>query len=123
MKYENSATNFEVDLSDLSDDKKAFFKEALTKFRKGVDWVTFEDFVFGSNSPVYSGHKSHLDVFADPLYLALEDMWLELGVKQGMVRRPAREEKSNEQRRRQGGSRQAAQRRNAPKDRHVASSR
>jgi len=36
-------------------------------------------------SPLFSKTRSHRDVLAHPLYVALKEMWLELGVKQGRV--------------------------------------
>jgi hypothetical protein len=57
-------------------------------------WLAFDEFAFRMESPIYSHHRSHLEVHKDPLYLALKDMSLQLGTQQGRVaRRPAKEKK------------------------------
>ena len=69
----------------LTEEEKKFYSQALTKFRQGVPWVSFEQFAFDPGSPIYKRHRSHLEVLKDPFYLALEDMWLQLGVQQGLI--------------------------------------
>ena len=94
------------------------------KFRKNVDWLVFEEFVFGPMSPLYSERKSRLEVIEDPLYLALEDMWLQLGVQQGMVKaETTQEDHAVGKRRQEKRGRQAADRPNAARDRHLATTR
>ena len=85
MKYVNRRNKFEVDLRGLTEEEKKFYSQALTKFRQGVPWVSFERFAFDPGSPIYKRHRSHLEVLKDPLYLALEDMWLQLGAQQGLI--------------------------------------
>ena len=85
MKYVNRRNKFEVDLRGLTEEEKKFYSQALTKLRQGVPWVSFERFAFDSGSPIYKRRRSHLEVMKDPLYLALEDMWLQLGVQQGLI--------------------------------------
>ncbi|MEW6368849.1 MAG: hypothetical protein AB1714_29825 [Acidobacteriota bacterium] len=85
MKYKNARTGIEVDLSRLSSEERSFYKRARERFDRGVHWLSFDDFAFGMNSPIYKGKKSHLDVLKEPLYRVLKDMWLELGVRQGKV--------------------------------------
>lgn len=86
MRYLNSDTGVAIELVKLTNEEEKFYRQAVEKFRENIDWLTFEEFVFGVMSPLYVGRESHLDVVKDPLYLALEDMWLQLGVQQGMVK-------------------------------------
>ena len=71
----------------LTERQMLFYEESLQKFRENTDWLTFEAFVFGPMSPLYLDQKSHLDVLEEPLYQALKDMCLQLGVQQGMIKR------------------------------------
>lgn len=87
MKYTNARTGMEIVLKQLSRTQKEFYAEALELFRRNTSWIEFEEFAFGSRSPLYENSDSHVDVLKDPLYLALEDMWLELGVQQGAAKR------------------------------------
>jgi hypothetical protein len=89
MKYVNLETGKRIDLSDLTTDEKKFYSLARKKLQGNVDWLSFDEFAFGMSSPIYSGKKSHLDVLKSPLYLALKDMSLQLGVQQGKVARKA----------------------------------
>ena len=86
MRYVNRRTGTKIDLADLTEDEARFYRRAFEKFRQNVNWLAFDELVFSPASPIYSRRRSHLDVLQDPLYLALKDMWLELGVRQGMVR-------------------------------------
>lgn len=70
----------------MTSEENAFLARARAKFAGNADWFEFEDFAFGSRSPLYSKSRSHQDVLAHPLYIALKDMWLELGVRQGRVK-------------------------------------
>jgi hypothetical protein len=72
-------------MSHLTHEEDAFLRRARTKFEQNSDWFEFEDFAFSSRSPLYSKTRSHKDVLTHPLYVALKDMWLELGVRQGKV--------------------------------------
>lgn len=60
---------------------------AVRQFRGNADWFSFDEYLFSPRSPIYARRRSHLDVLKDPLYLALKDMWLQLGVQQGMIAR------------------------------------
>jgi hypothetical protein len=95
MKYVNAQTGVEIALGKLAKAQRDFYERALELYRRNESWLRFEEFALGPRSPLYKGHDSHLDVVKDPLYLAVEDMWLQLGVQQGMVRGKA---KQNEQR-------------------------
>lgn len=70
----------------MSTDEKSFLHRAQRKFRENADWLEFEEFAFGSRSPLYSKTRSHQDVLQHPLYLALKEMWLDLGVNQGRIK-------------------------------------
>lgn len=85
MEYVNWKTGLRIDLSGLDEREKRFYLRALKEFEKNVKWLEFDQFVLGRNSPLYDGRRSHLEVLKHPLYLALKDMWLQLGVQQGMV--------------------------------------
>ena len=83
-------------MKQLSRNQKEFYSEAVELFRRNTSWLDFEEFAFGSRSPLYESSDSHVDVLKDPLYLALEDMWLELGVQQGAAKRRKRDEGRSE---------------------------
>lgn len=72
--------------STLTREEDAFLDRARSLFRANADWLEFEDFAFGPRSPLFSRDRSHRDVLAHPLYAALKEMWLELGVRQGRVK-------------------------------------
>jgi len=72
----------------LTLDEQQFLSRAQAKFADGADWLEFEDFAFGPRSPLFSRTRSQQDVLKHPLYLALREMWLELGVQQGRITRP-----------------------------------
>lgn len=82
MIVENPVTKDRFELSQL---EAEFFARALTKFRENVDWFAFETFAFNPSSPIYARRKSYGRLVMDPLYRALQDMWLQLGVNQGEV--------------------------------------
>lgn len=82
MKVENPITNEKFDLSDK---EAEFFNRALQKFKQNCKWTPFENFAFGTNSPIYFRHKSFGNLRKDPLYRALQDMWLQLGVNQDEI--------------------------------------
>lgn len=82
MVFQNPVTDetFELDGADA-----IFFRRALDKFRSNANWFSFENFAHGSSSPIYARHKTYGRLVRDPLYRALQDMWLQLGVNQGEV--------------------------------------
>ena len=73
------------DLDTLTDDERGFYRLALKRYRADAEWLAFEEFAFGMRSPIYQRQRSHLDILQHPLYIALREMWLDLGVKQGMI--------------------------------------
>lgn len=100
MKYINPNTGNEILLKRLKKGQGQFYDRALELFRGNESWLRFEEFVFGAQSPLYEDRTSHLDVVKDPLYLILEDMWIQLGVQQGMIKRKAKHEQGRSQDRR-----------------------
>jgi len=84
-------------------EEQAFLRAAREKYLHNADWFEFEDFVFGSRSPLFTKERSHQDILEHPLYIALKEMWLELGVRQGRV--AANEEVPDAPRRKTRGSR------------------
>jgi len=109
------------DLNALTDDERAFYHLALKRYRADADWLAFEDLAFGMRSPIYQRQRSHLDVLQHPLYIALREMWLDLGVKQGMIAPSKKKEKGDAPRRSAARSGKTAQRRDGKDKRHVAS--
>ena len=85
MEYVNLQTRRKIDLNGLNATEKRFYLRALKEFRKNVNWLEFDHFALGKHSPLYNGKRSYLEVLKHPLYLALKDMWLQLGTDQGMV--------------------------------------
>jgi hypothetical protein len=79
--------NTNTNIIGLTDDEKKFYFQAKEMLNNNVNWLTFEDFAFGANSPIYRGKRSHVEVLKSPLYMVLKDMSLQLGVQQGKVLR------------------------------------
>lgn len=119
MKYTNAQTGLEIALKQLSRAQKEFYARALELFRCNTSWLEFEEFAFGSRSPLYESSESHVEVLKDPLYLALEDMWLELGVQQGAAKRRGKRDEGRTERGR-GAAEKAAEREEAD---HLAPTR
>lgn len=89
----------------LTAEEQRFLEIARGKFLQNTDWFEFEDFAFGSRSPLFAATRSHRDVLTHPLYLALKDMWLQLGVRQGRVAPSGNEESEHAARRETRGRR------------------
>jgi hypothetical protein len=85
MRYINRKSGASIELSDLDGAKKRLYESAVDQFRKKVSWFEFEQFVFSYTSPLFSQSRSRADALEDPLYAALKDMWLQLGIDQGFV--------------------------------------
>jgi len=120
MKYVNPETGVQIELTDLMERQRKFYQQALAKFRQDTHWLAFDAFAFGAMSPLYLGRKSHLEVLKDPLYQALKDMCLQLGVQQGMIKRNASKEKRGSERWEETGGRSTTNQRHGKKDRHLA---
>jgi len=82
MVFQNPITNDEFELDGA---EANFFSRAVDKFRNNADWTSFENFAFSPISPIYARRQSYGRLVRDPLYRALQDMWLQLGVSQGEV--------------------------------------
>jgi hypothetical protein len=91
MRYHNKQSGVDVDLGTLDDEKRRLFDIANERFRNNTNWFEFEQLIFSYTSPLFREAKSRADVLNDPLYLALKDMWLQLGVNQGFVAKPNHE--------------------------------
>ena len=85
MHYSNRKSGVSIDLGDLDVAKRHLYERALEQFRSGVSWFEFEQFVFSYTSPLFSAARDRAAVVKDPLYAALKDMWLQLGIDQGFV--------------------------------------
>ncbi len=81
------------DAAALTLQERAFLNRARAKYHENADWLEFEEFAFGSRSPLYSRNRSHREVLQDPLFLALNEMWLDLGVRQGRIAAPTKGER------------------------------
>ena len=81
----NNAAGRESERSSLTPEELAFLARARENFRANMNWLEFEELAFGSRSPIFAKTRSHRNVVEHPLYIALKDMWLELGVRQGYV--------------------------------------
>jgi hypothetical protein len=120
MIYQNPRTGIRIDLPSLNHAEQTFYRAAKQRFDDGVPWFDFDDFAFGRSSPLYRGRTSHHEVLQHPLYVALKDMWLELGVRQGRVRAETRKVFADASRRTKSGSGKAAHERDRTKTRNVA---
>jgi hypothetical protein len=85
MRYSNPDSGLQIDLSDLDSERKRFCRVALEKLDENVAWLEFEEFAFSFDSPVFRASRSRQEVLSDPLYLVLKDIWLRLGILQGLV--------------------------------------
>jgi len=85
MRYHNPKSDLEIDLGHLDAEKRRIFDAAQEKFRKNTNWFEFEQIVFSYTSPIFSRAKNRADVVNEPLFHALKDMWLQLGIDQGFV--------------------------------------
>jgi len=102
----------------LSPEEHEFLKQAEKRYRRNMNWFEFEDFAFGMRSPLFSRTRSHLDVLEHPLYLALKEMWLNLGEKQGLVAPSRREDQLARRKTQRSGT--PSQERNRAQKRNVA---
>jgi hypothetical protein len=85
MRYLNRDSGLQIDLSRLDSDRKRFYQSALEKLDENVPWLEFEDFAFSFGSPVFRASRNRKEVLSDPLYVVLKDIWLRLGIRQGLV--------------------------------------
>jgi hypothetical protein len=85
MRYRNQESGLEIDLSELDSERKQFYRLALAKLEANAPWLEFEDFAFSFSSPVFRASRNRREVLNDPLYIALKDIWLRLGIRQGHV--------------------------------------
>jgi len=88
MHYINPKSGLDIDLGDLSPERARLFDIARKQFQKNVSWFVFEQLIFSYTSPLFKDLKTRADVVNDPLFTALKDMWLQLGIKQGFVAAP-----------------------------------
>src|SRR6266576_1010088 len=88
MRYLNRDSGLQIDLSHLDSERKRFYQLALGKLDENVPWLEFEDFAFSFGSPVFRASRNRREVLSDPLYVVLKDIWLRLGIRQGLVAPP-----------------------------------
>ncbi len=85
MRYHNPDSGLRIDLSNLDTERSRFYQSAIEMLDRNVDWLEFEGFAFSFGSPVFKSSRDRQKVLTDPLFLALKDIWLRLGIRQGMV--------------------------------------
>lgn len=85
MHYTNDKSGLRIDLGTLDAAKRRLYQAALDRFQEHASWFDFEQFVFSYTSPLFAQSRNRADVVNDPLYAALKDMWLQLGIDQGFV--------------------------------------
>jgi hypothetical protein len=88
-----------VTAAPLTPEERAFLARAREKYHANVNWLEFEEFAFGTRSPIFSKKRSHLNVVEHPLYVALKGLWLDLGVRQGRIAAAATEKVADAPRR------------------------
>jgi hypothetical protein len=93
MRYANPDSGLRIDLTRLDADQKHFYQSAIEQLDANVDWIDFENFAFSFGSPVFKLSRDRKEVLTDPLFLVLKDIWLRLGIRQGMVA-PSKEKAS-----------------------------
>ena len=87
----------------LTADETSFLRRAEERFKQNMNWLEFEELAFGMRSPLFARKRSHQNVVEHPLYVALRDMWLELGVRQGYIANPTNEDATDAARRETAG--------------------
>jgi hypothetical protein len=97
MRYHNPDSGLRIDLSGLDADRKRFYHSAIEQLDANVDWLEFEGFAFSFGSPIFKASHDRKEVLTDPLFLVLKDIWLRLGIQQGMVA-PSKETRAKETR-------------------------
>jgi hypothetical protein len=85
MRYRNPETGVDLDLGELDPPRKLLYERAQKLFRNNASWFTFERMAFSGYSPLFQGVTDRKAVVRSPLFKALQDMWLTLGVNQGYV--------------------------------------
>jgi hypothetical protein len=85
MRYHNPDSGLRINLNDLDADRQRFYRSALEQLHANVDWLDFENFAFSFGSPVFKASRDRQEVLTDPLFIVLKDIWLRLGIRQGMV--------------------------------------
>jgi hypothetical protein len=110
MRYHNPDSGLRIDLTGLDADRKNFYQLAIEQLDANVDWLEFESFAFSFGSPIFKAAYDRQEVLSDPLFLVLKDIWLRLGIRQGMVA-PSKENSASAKKSRQAGSHLTAHRR------------
>jgi len=85
MRYQNPESGLEIDLGKVDEEQKRLFDRAQKMFRSNASWFAFEQVMFAYTSPLFRPSRNRAEVVHDPLYKALKDMWLQLGINQGYV--------------------------------------
>jgi hypothetical protein len=85
MRYHNPDSGLRIDLTTLNADQKRFYQSAIEQLDANVDWIEFENFAFSFGSPIFKASHDRQEVLTDPLFIVLKDIWLRLGIRQGMV--------------------------------------
>jgi hypothetical protein len=76
-----------LDLSELSDEERAFFERCVDEYKAGTRWADFVNLVSGNENPLVRGAGGLITraVHDHPLLRALSDLEHRLGLAQGKV--------------------------------------
>ena len=97
MRYHNPETGVDVDLGELDPPRKRLYERAQKLFRSNASWFAFEQLAFAWPSPLFEEGVVRAEVLRSALFIALKDMWLQLGVNQGYVAPKKQSDEGNTQ--------------------------
>ncbi len=77
------------ELEDLTSRQKKYYKEAEEAFKRNMSYLIFEErfLSLDKTCPLYEGMSLRTQALQMPLYKVIEEMWLELAVNQGVMKR------------------------------------
>jgi hypothetical protein len=76
-----------IDLTNLTDEERAYFDRSYEAYEAGITWDRFNDLVAGLSNPLVraAGGRVTRAVWDHPLYQALRDLDDRLGIRHGEV--------------------------------------
>ena len=80
----------EDEITSLNNKQKDFYYDACEALRNGMKESDFLDILFNygvKRGFFFEPRLSHEELLKQPLYLVIEQIWLELGVRQGTMKR------------------------------------
>jgi len=90
IEYLNLQTGKKIVLENLTEEEQKLYREAVKEFMTNINCWEFERFISELIDLIRYKVRAHTDLIENPLYMALEDMWLQLGVQQGEMRRDSK---------------------------------